>query len=187
MRGYELEGRFSMDYEKLSMQEGMTEDLRNKVGQTINWFRWQEWYKEENFDTMTDDIYDVSSDVYNEGRRWMMPFKLPCISAVITRGSNQMNERGFYVVDTLRVTLNSGDADRLFPEILRDEPSEFIKDRVVYRGQVFTPIRVNPRGAVGYDFAVVSIDFNEVNSDELVNDPQFVRFAQDTNVLSRSS
>lgn len=186
MRGYDSAGRFKVDYEILSMQEGMTEELVNKVGQVVNWFRWQDWYKQENFDTMVDDIYDVSSDVYNEGRRWMLPFKLPVVTAQITRGPNQMNERGFYVVDTMRLVINAGEAQRLFPEILRDEPNDFIRDRIIYRGQVFTPIRINPRGAVGYDYAVVTVDCNEVNSDELVNDPQFVRFAQDTNVLQRS-
>jgi hypothetical protein len=178
MRGFDAQGRFSVDYEMLSMQSGMTEDLANKVGQKVNWFRWGDWYLKENFDQITDDIYDVSSTENGEGRRWQLPFKLPVIMAAITRGGNQMNERGFYVVDTLRLVINSGDAERLVPNILKDEPNEFIKDRIEYRGQIFSPIRVNPRGAVGYNWAVVTVDCTEVNSEELVNDPQFVRFAK---------
>lgn len=186
MRGYDVEGRFSVDYEVLSMQEGIKEDLINKVGKQVNWFRWQEWYNEENFDDIADDIYDVSSNVYGEGRRWRLPFKLPVVLAQLTRGSNQMNDRGFYVVDNLRLVINAGDAKRLIPEILGDEPNEFIKDRIEYRGQVFTPTRVNPRGAIGYDFAVITVDCLEVNSEELVNDPQFVRFARPVNSPYRS-
>jgi lipopolysaccharide export system protein LptC len=72
------------------------------------------------------------------------------------------------------------------PEMLGDEPNLFMKDRIEYRGQVFTPTRVNPRGAIGYDFAVVTVDCTEVNSEELVNDPQFVRFARPTDDVYRS-
>lgn len=178
MRGYDSAGRFNVDYEYLSMQEGMTEDLGNKVGQKVNWFRWSPWYLEENFDNVSDDIYDVSSGVTGGGRKWQLPFKMPVLMAAITRGGNQMNERGFYVVDSLRLVINSGEAQRLIPNILGNEPNDFIKDRIEYRGQVFTPIRVNPRGAIEYNWAVVTIDCTEVNSEELVNDPQFVRFAK---------
>lgn len=187
MRGYDLAGRFNVDYEMLSMQEGMTDDLGNKVGQKVSWFRWAPWYLEENFDTIADDIYDVSSSQQGEGRRWQLPFKLPVIMAQITRGGNQMNERGFYVVDTLRIVLNSGEAERLIPNILGDEPNDFIKDRVEYQGQIFTPIRVVPRGIVGNQYAVVTIDCTEVNSEELVNDQQFVRFAKPVSDPYRSS
>lgn len=186
MRGSDVEGRFSVDYETLSMYDGMAEDLQNKVGKKVNWFRWQAWYLEQNIDTIADDIYDVSSASQGEGRRWMLPFKLPVIMAQLTRGGNTMNDRGFYVVDTLRLVINAGDAQRLMPEMLGDEPNLFMKDRIEYRGQVFTPTRVNPRGAIGYDFAVVTVDCTEVNSEELVNDPQFVRFARPTDDVYRS-
>lgn len=186
MRGHDVEGRFGVDFEMRSMQEGMTKDLHNKVGQDVNWFRWQEWYKEDTFDNMVDDIYDVSSAVEGGGRRWMLPIKMPALLAQVTRGANIMNERGFYVVDTMRLLLNSGDLERLIPEVLGDEPNDFIRDRIVYKGQVFAPIRVNPRGLVGDDFAVVSIDCTEVNRDELVNDPQFAQFAQSTKLTGRS-
>lgn len=187
MKGHDLQGRFNVDYEMLSMQTGMANDLGNKVGQKVNWFRWGAWYLEDNFDTVTDDIYDVSSSEQGGGRRWQLPFKLPVIMAQITRGGNQVNERGFYVVDTLRILLNSGEAERLIPNIVGDEPNDFIKDRVEYQGQVFTPIRVNPRGIIGNNYAVISIDCTEVNSEELVNDPQFVRFARSVNDPYRSA
>lgn len=177
MKGHDLEGRFSIDYEKLSMNDGMAKDLQNKVGQQINWFRWAPWYLDDNFESIADDIYDVSSSVQGQGRLWQLPFKLPVLMAAIVRGGNQMNDRGFYVVDTLRIVVSSGDAERLIPNIVGDEPNDFIRDRVEYRGQVFSPIRVNPRGAIGNNYAVVTVDFTEVNKEELVNDPQFVRFA----------
>jgi hypothetical protein len=186
MRGFEVEGRFSVDYERLSMKEGMTGDLGNKVGQKVNWFRWQDWYLAENFGTIADDIYDVSSSAGGEGRRWMLPFKLPVLMAQITRGGNQMNERGFYIVDTMRLVINAGEAERLLPSLVGNEPTDFIRDRIEYRGQVFVPIRVNPRGALGNQWSVISVDCTEVNSEELVNDPQFAKYASSTPIDYRS-
>jgi hypothetical protein len=107
----------------------------------------------------------------------MAPFKMPVIAAQMVRGGNQMNERGFYTTDTLRLVVNAGDMKTRIPEILRNEPNQSIKDRILYRGQVFTPTRVNPRGAFGFRWAVVTIDCNEVNSEELVNDEQFKKYA----------
>lgn len=178
MAGFDIEGRFNVDLELRSMKEGMSQDLTRKIGQKVNWFRWQEYYLEENFDTIVDEIYDVSSSQAGEGRRWMLPFKLPVILAAIARGGNQMNDRGFYVVDSMRLVVNVGDLERLLPLIVQDEPNSFIRDRIEFRGQVFTPIRIQPNGLIGNNFTTVAIDCTEVNKEELVNDPQFARFAE---------
>jgi len=177
MRGKRLQGRFSIDYEQKRMYESIKEDLQLPVGVDVDWFRWSDDYRDSNITTVVDDIYDVSSNTPGEGRRWMLPFNMPCVSAQLVRGSNEMNERGFYIVDSLRITLNVGDVERLLPDILVN-PDKHIKDRILYRGNVFTPTRVLPRGAFSYNWAVVSIDCNEVNADELVNDPQFMQYAQ---------
>jgi hypothetical protein len=172
MRGSKLQGRFNIDYEAKSMYEGIGEELGGTVGVEVDWFRWQEYYLDDNFDTIVDDIYDVSSAAANEGRRWMLPFKMPVVMAQFVRGTNVMNERGFYVADTLRLVINAGDVDRLLPTVLTDS-NQHIRDRIVYRGQVFVPTRVLPRGHFGYRWAVVTVDCNQVNPEELVNDPQF--------------
>ncbi len=177
MRGVREQGRFDMDYESLSLYEGIAEDLGGTVGVDVDWFRWQEYYLEDEYRDIVDDIYDVSSSVPGKGRRWMLPFKMPVVLAQVIRGGNQMNDRGFYAVDTLRLVLSAGEAKRFLPGLVGDEPNNHMKDRVVYRNQVFTPIRVNPRGSFGYRWAVVTIDLTEVNPEELVNDPQFTRWA----------
>ena len=92
--------------------------------------------------------------------------------AQLTRSTNVMNERGFYVSDTLRLVVNVGEIERLIPGMMTN-PSSHIKDRIVYRNQVFVPTRVLPRGIFANSYAVVTIDCNQVNPEELVNDPQF--------------
>lgn len=174
--GGDVNSRFDMDYEAMSIYEGIAEELGGTVGQEVDWFRWQNYYLEDNFNTIVDDVYDVSSSVPGQGKRWMLPFKMPTVMAQFIRGTNIMNERGFYVADTLRLVLNVGDVQRLDSSIITD-PNNHIKDRILYRGQVFVPTRVLPRGSFGYRWAVVTVDCNQVNPEELVNDPQFQRYA----------
>lgn len=174
--GTDRNSRFGMDYEAKSMYEGIAEELGGTVGQEVDWFRWQDYYLEQNYDTIVDEIYDVSSSTVGQGKRWMLPFKMPSIMAQFIRGTNVMNERGFYVSDTLRLVLNVGDVERLLPGLITDA-NNHIKDRVLYRGEVWVPTRVLPRGSFGYRWTVVTVDLNQVNPEELVNDPQFQRYA----------
>jgi hypothetical protein len=176
MRGNKIQGRFDLDYETLSMYEGIAEDLGGTVGVDVDWWRWQDYYLQDNYTTVVDDIYDVGSSLAGGGRRWMLPFKFPVVMAQFVRGTNVMNQRGFYVTDTLRLVINAGDAERLLPSLLTNS-NNHIKDRVVYRGEVFVPTRVLPRGSFGYNWAVVTIDCNQMNPEELVNDPQFLKYA----------
>jgi hypothetical protein len=91
------------------------------------------------------------------------------------RGTNVMNERGFYVVDTLRLVIAVSDVGRLIPSMLTN-PNQHIKDRIVFQNEVFVPTRVLPRGRYGSNYSVITIDCNLVNSEELVNDSQFQPF-----------
>ena len=185
MRGNKIQGRFNLDYESKSMYEGIAEDLGGTVGVEVDWFRWQDYYLDENYTDIIDPIYDVSSSTPGKGRRWMLPFKMPAVMAQFVRGTNIMNQRGFYVTDTLRLVINIGDAQRLLPSLITDSNTH-IKDRIIYRGEVFVPTRVLPRGSFGYNYAVVTIDCNQLNPEELVNDPQFQSYASSSLVDART-
>ena len=184
--GTDRNSRFDMDYEAFSMYEGIAEELGGTVGVDVDWFRWQDYYLNDNFNDVVDDIYDTSNPTPGKGRRWMLPFKMPVVMAQFVRGTNIMNERGFYVTDTLRLVINVGDAQRLLPSLITDSNTH-IKDRILYRGEVFVPTRVLPRGSFGYRWAVVTVDCNQVNPDELVNDPQFQRYALPSKVDPRNA
>jgi hypothetical protein len=184
-QGTNRNSKFNLDYEAKSIYEGIAEELGGTVGVNVDWFRWQTTYLEENFNEIVDPIYDVSSSETGKGRRWMLPFKMPVVMAQFIRGTNVLNERGYYVTDTLRLVINVGDAKRLMPSLI-ESPSSHIKDRILYRGEVFVPTRVLPRGSFGYRWAVVTIDCNQINSEEMVNDPQFQRYAQSALVDPRN-
>lgn len=176
MRGAHLQGRFNIDYEAKSMYEGIGEDLGATVGTEVKWYIWSESYLKANYTDIVDDIYDVSSSVEGKGRVWTKNLQMPVIMAQLIRSSNIMNQRGYYVTDTLRLVINVDDVVNLLPDMMVN-PSAHIKDRILYQGQVFVPTRVLPRGHFSTRYAVLTIDCNQVNSEELVNDPQFQAYA----------
>jgi hypothetical protein len=172
MRGTKVQGRFKIPFENKSIDEGIVDELRDPVGTEVDWWVWDDAALAADYDNYVDPIYDVSNQTDGKGRRWNDPFKMPVVLAQVIRGSNIMNERGFYTVDTLRLVLSVSDLNRLVPSMLTN-PNEHIKDRIVYQDIVFVPTRVLPRGHYAENYAVVTIDCNQVNPEELVNDPQF--------------
>ena len=172
MRGTKVQGRFKIDFENKSMEEGMVDELRDPVGSEVDWWVWDAAALASDYNTWVDPIYDVSNQTPGQGRRWKDPIKLPVIMAQQLRGTNIMNERGYYVVDTLRLVVSVADVNRLLPALLTD-PNQQIKDRVVFQDEVFVPTRVLPRGRYANFYSVVTIDLNQLNPEELVNDPQF--------------
>ena len=176
MRGTKVQGRFKIDFENKSINEGVVDELRDPVGTAVDWWTWDETALQTNYTDWVDDIYDTSNQEYGKGRRWNEPIEVPVIMAQALRGTNIMNERGFYVVDTLRLVVSVDDLSRKIPTVV-DNPNIHIKDRIVFANEVFVPTRVLPRGRYQNYYAVVTIDCNLVNSEELVNDPQFQQYA----------
>ena len=175
MRGSKVQGRFKIDYETLSMDEGITDELRDPVGTTVDWWLWDYEFFVDHPTEVVDDIYDVSSSTEGEGRLWIPSFTLPVVMAQQIRGVNVMNERGFYVVDTLRVTISVADALKYIPQMINN-PSFHIRDRVVFQNEVFTPTRVLPKGRYAERYSVITVECTMVSTEEMVNDPQFQQY-----------
>ena len=175
MRGNQVQGRFKIDFETKSMDEGIVDELRAPVGTEVDWWLWDDAALAADYANWVDPIYDVSNQEDGKGRHWNTPFKLPVIMAQQLRGTNIMNERGYYTTDTLRLVIAVADINRLLPAMVTD-PSIHIKDRVVFQNGVFVPTRVLPRGKYKERYSVITIDCNQVNPEELVNDPQFQTF-----------
>lgn len=179
MRGNRVEGRFKIPFENLSIDEGIVDELRTPVGTEVDWYLWDEAALQANYDDWVDDVYDVSSSIAGKGLVWNDPFKMPVIMAQWMRGTNVMNERGMYVVDTLRLVIAVDDAQRLLPD-LETDPNKHIQDRILLGGEVFYPTRVLPRGRYRDFYAVITVDCNLCNEEELVNFKQFLTKSQIT-------
>ena len=176
MRGDQRQGRFKIDYEISSNDEGIVDDLRIPVGNTVHWWVWDPTALTTNAATWIDPIYDVSNQTTNQGVRWNSPFDLPVISAQVERGDSTPNERGFYTVDTMRLVVAVADLNRLLPTMVTD-PTSHIKDHIIFQNDVYRPVRVAPRGLYANRYSVVTIDLNQINAEELVNYPQFLTYA----------
>lgn len=169
MRGTFEQGRFSIPFERRSIASGIDYDLQRQVGQEIEWWRY------DPVATNVDPIYDVGA--YDGGRMYHEPLIIKTLSAVIIQGEVRQSDRGFYNTDTLRVVVNITEMDQKLQDSLYEALNNYILDRIVYRHEVFVPTRVYPRGLVGDKYTVFSLDADQVNPEQLVNDPQFAHFA----------
>ena len=184
MRGERREGRFSVMHEQQAIKGAITTELVRTVGTTIDW-----WFYDQ-VNTVVDPIYDVGSYSAAGGRRWTGPIVVPVVNASIFQGTTPSNdERGFYNVDTLRITINVdvvrqgnnlvGSNSGTIPQLsmLEINPDHYLLDRIVFREQVYQPIKINTLGFITDRYTVISIDCTQVNPEELVNDPQFQSYA----------
>lgn len=168
MREHEPGGRFQIPYEREAILFGINYDLTKHIGQTLEWWR----YDTET--TEVDDIYDVGS--IDGGRKWLDPFTMQCINISLYQGITVQNNRGFYNTDLLRVTLNVRDIELMLPDLV-DHTDRYLKDRLVFRGEVFRPTKFYPKGQITDKYTIFSLDAIQINPEEMVNDPQFADYA----------
>lgn len=183
MRGEQRQGRFNIQHERGAIISGTTKEIVRTVGYEIEW-----WLYDQEL-SQVDPVYDVGSNL--GGRRWDGPHHIPVVNAAMFQGVTVQSERGFYNTDVLRVTINmdiidgsslSGGESRIIPELsnLPNNPDAYLRDRIVFRNQVFTVKQIFPKGIITDDYTLFTIDCNQVNPEELINDPQFQQYANYT-------
>lgn len=163
MRGKATSGRFPMSFEMREISVGLEQDVQNPLEQWIDWWRYSS-------DTQIDPIYDVGD--YGGGRVWEAPIRLLVMRQEVNQGPVYPNERGFYTNDDMTFIVNESEFRTKLPNVAYG-PDPFLKDRIVWRGEVFHPTRINPRSHIHNTATTVVIEATQVKPDELVNDPQF--------------
>ena len=165
-------GRFSTDFETQAIGNAITMDLRNPVG-TI-----ADWYLFDSITTAVDPIYDVGDSLptFTGGKKWIGPYKVPIIRAVITQGQAKTSQQGFYNADLLHLTVNKIDMEALVPGIM-DNPDDTGRHRIIWKGEVWRPFQSQQKGVVAEGFTLLALDCIQVMPEELVNDPQFLQYA----------
>ena len=183
MRGDQKEGRFNVAYERGSFVSGTTTELVQTVGQLVDWWIF------DAVNTSVDPIYDVGSSIIGGGRKWLAPFTIPVVTAHLEQGATVQNDRGFYNTDILTVTINvdvienhlnfyggnAANARQL--STVESNPDAFLRDRIVFRNEVFSPTQVSPQGIIKNKYTLLQISCEQVNAEELVNDSQFQHYA----------
>jgi len=183
MRGENKQGRFNVPFERSSFISGTTTELVYTVGTTVQW-----WEYDEN-STVVDPIYDVGAGS-GIGRMWKNPpLIIPVVNAHLEQGVTVQSDRGFYNTDQLTLVINvdviedhlnfPGANAQNAPELADIEinPDSYIRDRIVFRNEVFSPTRVLPEGIINDKYTLLRVQCNQVNAEELVNDSQFKHFA----------
>ena len=176
MRAYTPGGRFSTDFELNEIADGITADSTNPKGTTGQWWAYNAAA------SVKDPIYDV--EPLGAGRVWTGPATLNIISAKITQGTSAVNDRGFYNADSLHITLNIDDLRLASPTLFnaRGEVKTSLdianKYRLVWQNQVYRPVRTQQHGQIAERHTIISLDLIQLMPDELVNDSQFLAYAQ---------
>jgi len=172
MRAHMPGGRFDADYETTALLKGVDADLKFPVGTKCDWYIWNPT------GTVTDPIYDVGQDLTNVygGKVWTGPYKLPVVRAVIKQGSIKNSQAGYYGTDSLHLTLNAEDVERVASGVIGN-PDLQARGRIIWKGQVYRPYFVQQAGIVAERYTLLIVECMQVMPDEMVNDPQFAAYA----------
>lgn len=172
-------GRFDARYEAHSVSAGARDDLEQPFGQNVEWWAYDVAAQQ------VDSVYDVGVPAVG-GRVWKGPYRLPVISAHQIQGKTpQQNHEGFFNADRLRLVVRVDTARQVGLKHIADHPDQLLADRVQWRGQVYKPEGVQPRGIVGHDrYLIVSIDATQIRPDELINDPSFPSYQNELPVTA---
>jgi hypothetical protein len=186
MRAYTPGGRFDADFETDEILFGIDTDLKNPVG------TFAYWYIYDPVNTVLDNIYDVGRDSSNAlgGKVWTGPYEVPVVRAVISQGNVNTSAVGYYNSDTLHLTFNIEDLQKISPNVIAN-PDFQNRGRLVWKNQVYRPYSVQQRGIIADRFTLIVADCLQVMPEEMVNDPQFLAYAtptagvvEDPNVLT---
>ncbi|MCA1784091.1 MAG: hypothetical protein ABR616_09695 [Dermatophilaceae bacterium] len=150
--------RFGIAYELDSIDSGLATE-QGEWGVTLQWYRWDP-------ESPVDDVYDVG-----DPRQWGPPIDVPVQFALLMEGSHIYADRGLKAVNTLAFALSQDVfRDRLGwgEELDRGRfHQKFLKDRVSYRGQVFTIDSLEPSGNLSGQDVMISGGGREVREDVL--------------------
>ena len=165
-------GRFTTDFETQAIASAIDMDLKNPVGTRAQWWIFNSVL------TDVDPIYDVGDSLptFTGGKIWDGPYTMPIVRAIIKQGQTKTSQQGFYNADLLHLTVNATDMEKLIPGIMNN-PDDVGRHRVVWKGEVWRPFQAQQVGVVAEGFTLLAIDCTQVMPEELVNDPQFLQYA----------
>lgn len=172
-RAYTPGGRFQSDFERSSISTGITDDLTNPVGTTVDLWLYDAGASE------IDPIYDVGDDYAGAGsggKIWTGPFTIPAIKALWKQGDTKISQQGFYNADYLHLTLNSLDIEKAAPGTM-ENPDFQDRSRVVWKNQVYRPYKTQQSGIISQNYVLLTMDCVQVMPEEMQNDEQFQQYA----------
>ena len=161
-------GRFNVDYETNEIDEAL-QGQQSVSGDTVEYYRF-----ERTLSTM-DSLYDEST---GGGRVYTGPVPLAALHVQHVQGAREDLEGGSYYNDSIHVTLMFETYSQTGMVRADVDHQKYMRDRLVYDGKVFKVNKVDVLGQVQRRDIIITIDGEQVRSDELVDDPQFKAYSQ---------
>ena len=159
---------FNRPFEINSIYKGMNLDLYVPTGTEVLWYL----YRED-----ASEMHPVYDEPYPGAvQDWATPFTVPVLAAMPYEGPSVPNE-GFYTTDRLNLVISNRVAQT---HNLGDlQPNrKHLKDRIIFEGVVYSPDHIQVSGHIGNSEVVIAVDCAEVDPDELVNSPDFIKYAR---------
>jgi hypothetical protein len=166
-------GRFDHRFEADSIESGIIDELQEPFGSVV------QWYVYDVADSTVDAIYDTAQSDANGGKVWTGPYYVPVVSANLKQGhAPQVEHEGYYNVDNLLLVAAIQTVKRAGIIDIARNPSKHLADRIVWRGEVWKPSDIQPRGLVGPSrYTVLAITCDQISPEEMDNDVTFQNYA----------
>lgn len=160
-------GRFSVDFETNEITQGLRAQ-QDVSGDYVAYYA---------FDPAGSTVNDVYDEGTGGGRSYHGPIDLPVYHVTHLEGGQNVNENGLYYRDSLHITVLFDTFQKVGLTDTDIEHQHYIRDRVVYDDKVFRVTKMEVLGQIQQRDVVISVDAEQVRSDELVDDVQFARWS----------
>lgn len=167
-----MSSRFSVRGEVRRHNRAFT-DSADEWGTSVLWFRYNAAA------TTVDDVYDDPS--FGTTLAWHEPRPVMCMNLIAQQGAEVKGEGGFYTTDSFYGTFSAEHLRRaglpdLDLSVFADR--SLLKDRIVYDGILWSPTALRfAAHVIDYDL-VFGLAAEEIDPDEVVNDPLFAQYVR---------
>lgn len=159
--------RFGPDAETNRIYNGM-EGWRDVFGD------WLTYYRYNSAETVMDPIYD---EAIGSGRIYYPPLRVPAMHVTHIQGENEYGDLGFYANDSLTAIISFDQFSGVGMQWADVLTGNYLKDRVLYNRQVYRVVSISPRGKIQERSIVMSIECQQLKSDEILDDATFNQWA----------
>ncbi|MFH9731869.1 hypothetical protein [Streptomyces sp. NPDC017260] len=167
-------GRFNINAETTFIHRALR-GWQSTTGDTLTYFRFQH---------AESDMHDVYDEATGAGRVYYGRWQLPALHVTHVEAANtDPRDSGLYVTDTLRAVLEFDQLTKFGLSEMDIKHGSFQRDRVAYDGLLYGVQRVNVVGQIRRRDVVVVIEAEQIQNDELVNDPMFRQYLTDPTEL----
>lgn len=163
-------GRFDADLETKEIASTLR-GWQAEFGDRVLYYRY--WGDES-------EIHDIWREATGVGRVWHPADEVEVLHVTHIEGRAEERAQGQYYNSTLHVTASWNQLQRLGMTEMDLLYQSFLNDRIVYDYRVFRVTQIQVMGQIQRRDVVVSIEATQVKPDEMLNDPQFVKFANPT-------